>query len=139
MAGEFSNQGAIHALNAVTHRLTVTAAPGYLALLTAAPTDTTTLATMTEYAATGYERQVIDWDAPILNGSSQYECRNTSLVAFGPFTAGTGTTVTHCALVSAQTGTVGEIWAFWTLDTSRTPAVDEVLQFAVAALKLAVD
>ena len=139
MAGEFSDSGAGKALDAVTGRATVTSATKYLALLTAAPTDTTTPATMTEYAATGYSRQTVTWSTPALNGSSVPESSNTATITFGPFTAGTGATVSHCALVTSASDTTGTIEAWWSLDTSRTPSTNDSLQFAASALKLAVD
>lgn len=139
MAGEFSDQGSFKALDAVTGRATVTSATTYLALLTAAPDDTTTLSGMTEYGATGYSRQSVTWSSPALNGSSVPETSNSATVTFGPFTAGTGSTVSHCALVTASSGTSGSILAWWSLDTSRTPSTNDSLQFATGSLKLSVD
>lgn len=139
MAGEFSDAGSLKSLDAVTGRATVTAATTYLALLTAAPSDTTTPATMTEYGATGYARQTIEWDAPALNGSSIPETKNTNLETFGPFTAGTGATITHAALVTSASGTTGEVRAIWTLDTSRTPGVGDSATIAAGSLKLTCD
>lgn len=139
MAGEFSDAGAFNALKAVTGSATVTAATTYLALLTAAPTDTTTPATMTEYTATGYARVAVTWSTPALNGSSIPETSNSGTVTFGPFTAGTGSTITHCALVSSASGTSGSVWAWWSLDTSRTPSTNDSLQFSTGNLKITVD
>lgn len=139
MPGEFSDAGALKALDAVTGRATVTSATTYLALLTAAPTDTSTPATMTEYGATGYARVAVTWSAPALNGSSIPETSNSGTLTFGPFTAGTGATVTHCALVTSASGTTGEIRAWWSLDTSRTPGTNDSLQFSTSNLKITVD
>ena len=139
MAGQFSDTGSNSALDAVTGRATVTAATSYLALLTAAPSDTTTPATMTEYAATGYARQAVTWSAPALNGLSVPETSNSSTLTFGPFTAGTGATIAYAALVSSSSGTTGNLLAYWTLDTSRTPSTNDSLQIAAAGLKLSVD
>lgn len=139
MAGEFSDAGGLKALDAVTGRATVSSATTYLALLTAAPTDTTTPATMSEYGATGYSRQTVTWSTPALNGSNVPETNNSGALTFGPFTAGTGATISHCALVTSASGTTGEIRAWWSLDTSRTPGTNDSLQFAANALKIAVD
>lgn len=139
MPGEFSDAGSLKALDAVTGRATVTLGTTYLALLTAAPTDTTTPATMTEYGATGYSRQTVTWSSPALNGSSIPETSNSGTLTFGPFTAGTGSTITHCALVTSASGTTGEIRAFWSLDTSRTPGTNDSLQFTTGNLKITVD
>ena len=139
MAGEFSDAGALKGLDAVTGRATVTSATTYLALLTAAPTDTSTPATMTEYAATGYSRQTVAWSSPALNGSSVPETSNTGTLTFGPFTAGTGATITHAALVTSASGTTGEIRAWWALDTSRTPSTNDSLTVTTGNLKLTND
>jgi len=139
MAGQFSDTGAKRALDAVTGRATQTARTTYLALLTAAPSDATTDGTIsiTEYGATGYSRQTVAWTAPALNGSSIPESSNSGVITYGPFSAGTGATVTHAALVSAASGTTGDMLAWWNLDTSRTPAVNDSISIAANALKLA--
>lgn len=139
MPGEFSNTGAFDALDSITGRATITSGTTYLALLTAVPTDTTTPATMTEYAATGYARIAITWTAPALNGSSIPETSNTALITYGPFTAGTGATISGLALVTSASGTSGVLKAWWTPDVNRTPAVNDYIQFAIGALKLTVD
>lgn len=141
MAGEFSDTGGKRALDAVTGRATATARTTYLALLTAAPSDATTDGTIsvTEYAATGYSRQTVTWTTPALNGSSIPESSNSGVLTFGPFTAGTGSTITHAALVSAASGTSGDMLAWWSLDTSRTPAVNDSVSVAANALKLSVE
>lgn len=139
MPGEFSDSGSSRALDAVTGRATVSSATNYIALLTSAPTDTTTLSTMAEYTAAGYARVAVAWSSPALNGSNVPETSNTGALTFGAFTSGTGATITHCALVSAASGTTGTFLAHWQLDNSRTPGTGDSLQFAIGALKLAVD
>ena len=90
MAGEFSTEGAALALDALTGRTTLTSRTMYLVLLTAAPTDATTMATMTELTTpgtNGYDREICAWDAATGDPSS---ADNTSLITFGPFTADLG-------------------------------------------------
>lgn len=138
MAGQFSTTGANSALDAVTGRATQTARTTYLALLTAAPTDSTTMSTMTELTtpgSNGYSRQSVSWSAPSSDPSST---ANSGTVTFGPFSADLGV-VTHCALVSASTGTAGDLVAYWSLDTSRDPASGDSIQFAAGALTLTCD
>jgi hypothetical protein len=141
MAGQFSDTGSKRALDGVTGRATVTARTTYLALLTAAPSDATTDGTISvsEYGATGYSRQSVSWTAPTLNGSSIPESQNSGIITFGPFSAGTGATVSYAALVSAASGTTGDMLAWWSLDTSRTPAVNDSITVAANALKLSVE
>ena len=139
MPGEFSDAGSLKALDAVTGRATLTAATTYVALLTSAPSDTSTVAQLAEYGATGYTRQPVTWTQPALNGSNVAETSNSGSLTFGPFSSGTGATISHCALVTSASGTTGDVVAIWTLDTSRTPSTNDSLQFAANALKLTVD
>lgn len=112
----------------------------YLALLTAAPSDVTTdgAISVTEYGATGYSRQAVYWSAPSII-SLLPATQNATAMTFGPFTAGTGATITHAALVSAPTGTTGDMLAWWALDTSRTPATNDAISIAANALTLSVE
>lgn len=139
MPGEISDAGALQSLEAVVGKTTLTSVTTYLALLTAAPSDTTTPATMTEYAATGYSRAAVTWGTAALNGSSIPEIANSVAATYGPFTAGTGASITHAALVTSASGATGEVRAFWTLDTSRTPSTNDSLEFAISALKMTLD
>jgi hypothetical protein len=139
MAGEFSDVGAGYALDIVTGR---NAGPGarttYLALLTAAPSDTTTLATMSEVSTSGYARQAVTWSAPALD-TGVMTTKNSAQLTFGPFTADPPN-ITHCALVSASSGTTGDFLAWWSLTAAKDPAINESLQFAATTgLTLAAD
>lgn len=135
MAGEASNFGAGAALDAMTGRATQTARTTYLALLSAAPGDTTTLATMTEITTAGYARQSVAWSSPTGDPRST---SNSSAVTFGPFTADPPN-VTHVALVSASSGTTGDFIYYWALDTARDGITGDSLQFAAGALVMTLD
>lgn len=136
MAGELSQVGANYALDIVTGR---NAGPGarttYLALLTAAPSDTSTLATMTELSATGYSRQAVTWAAPSGDPSST---SNSGTITFGPFSTDPAN-ITHCALVSASSGTTGDFLMHWTLTTARDPASGDSATVASGALVMTLD
>jgi hypothetical protein len=136
MPGQLSTVGANNALDGALGRVTQTARTVYIALLTAAPTDATTNATMTEYTATGYARQSVAWAAPSGDPSAT---SNSGTLTFGPFTAGTGATVTHIACVSSASGTSGDFIAYWTLDASRTPATNDSLVFTAGDIDLDLD
>ena len=139
MPGQFSDAGSNRALDAVTGRATVSTATTYLALLTSAPSDTSTLAGLAEYGAAGYSRQAVTWASPTLNGSNVPETSNTGTVSFGPFTSSVTGTITHAALVSAASGTTGNVLAWWELDASRTPSTNDSLEITGGNLKLSVD
>lgn len=135
MPGEFSTVGAGIGLDAVTGRATATARTTYLALLTAAPTDGSTLATMTELSVAGYARQTVAWTAP--TGDPQ-STQNSGVITFGPFTADPAN-VTHCALVSAASGTTGDFLMHWQLTAAKDAAINESIQFAAGALVMTLD
>lgn len=134
MAGSASNVGEKAALDAITGRATQTARTTYLALLTAAPSDTTTMSTMTEVTTpgtNGYARQPVTWTDPSTNGSTA----NSGAITFGPFSSDLGN-VTHAALVSTSTGTAGELVYYWTWDTARDPQNGDSLTVADGALTI---
>lgn len=136
MPGQLSTVGANNGLDGALGRATQTARTVYIALLTAAPSDSTTNATMTEYGATGYSRQSCAWAAPSGDPSAT---SNSSTLTFGPFTAGTGATITHVACVSSASGTSGDFIAYWTLDTSKTPGTGDSFQIAAGDLDFTLD
>lgn len=135
MPGEASTAGANIALDAMTGRATQTARTTYLALLTAAPTDATTLATMTELSATGYARQSVAWTAPTGDPSST---QNSATLTFGPFTTDPAN-ATHCALCSAASGTTGDFIFHWALTAAKDAAIGESIQFAAGSLTATTD
>jgi hypothetical protein len=132
MAGSASNVGEKIALDAMTGRATQTARTTYLALLTAAPSDTTTMSTMTELTTpgtNGYSRQTVTWTDPSTTGQTA----NSGVVTFGAFSSDLGN-VTHLALVSASTGTSGDLIVYWTADSARDPASGDSITIADGAL-----
>ena len=113
-----------------------------MALLTAAPADATTDGTIsvTEYGATGYSRQTVTWVAPFVDGTTtQTTTQNTAAITYGPFTASVTGTITHAALVSASSGSTGDLVAWWSLDNSRTPATNDAITVAAGSLVLNVE
>lgn len=135
MAGELSTVGANNALDGAFGRVTQTARTVYLALLTAAPTDASTLATMAEVTTSGYARQTCAFTAPTGDPSST---NNSAQLTFGPFTADPPN-VTHCALVSASSGTSGDFIAWWALDVAKDAATNESIQVAIGGLTMTLD
>lgn len=135
MAGEMSTTGANIALDAATGRATQTARTVYLALLTAAGTDATTPATMTELSATGYARQSVAWTAPSGDPAST---NNSGSVTFGPFLTDPAN-VPYCGLVSSSSGTGGDFLMYWTLAVAKDAAINESIQFAAGTLVMTQD
>lgn len=138
MAGQPSTAGANIMLDAVTGRATQTSRTMYLALLTAAPDDTTTMASMAELTTpgtNGYSRQTCAWSAPTGDPATT---SNSSLITFGAFSSDLGN-VTHLALVSASTGTSGDLVWYWTADAARNPANSDSIEVAASALVMTAD
>lgn len=108
----------------------------YLALLSAAPGETTTMATMTETqtpGSGGYARQQIlntDWAAPSLDSGDMQSA--ASQKTFGPC-ATSAWTVAYVALVTTSTGTGGKFIAAVQLSTTTTVAVGQSFLYTLAA------
>lgn len=135
MPGQLSTVGANNALDAATGRATQTARTVYLALLTVAPTDSTTLGTMTEVTTAGYARQTCAWTAPSGDPS---QSANSATITFGPFSADPPS-IAYAALVSAASGTSGDFIAYWTADVAQDAANGQSIQVSAGALTLSVD
>lgn len=127
-----NNFGQGAALDAMTGRVTQTARTTYIALLTTAPTATTTLANMVELTATGYTRVAVTWGAP--TGSPRVTS-NTNALTFGPMTSDPAS-VGWLALVSAASGTTGDLITAWSVDTARDGITGDSLAIAIGALIL---
>lgn len=135
MTGEASSFGAGAALDAMSGRATQTARTTYLALLSAAPSDTTTVATMTEISTAGYTRKAITWSAP---SGDPAVTSNTAAVTFGPFTADPPN-VPYLALVSSASGTSGDFIYYWTADTARDAATGDSITVAIGGVSMQLD
>lgn len=110
--------------------------PAWLALITAttAPTDNSL---GSEYGATGYARQACVFGAP--TAADPPVSSNTALLTFGPFTAAVAGTVTYASLMDtggAGAGTNLNQLAWWTLTTAKTPALNDSVTVAIAALTM---
>lgn len=104
----------------------------YGALLTAAPSETTTNATMTELVGGAYVRQqyiAADWSAPALDaGDMQTTAANKT---FGAATGASWTGITHFALVTSASGTGGSFLLYLALSGTTTVAVGQSLIYTL--------
>ena len=108
----------------------------YMALLTAAPAETATIAGVTEArtpGANGYQRQILarnttDWPALALNSGDD---RVTSIQrTFGPATGSAWTAATHLAIVTTASGTTSPatlLVAAVDLSSTRTRQIGDSL------------
>jgi hypothetical protein len=119
---------------------------GYLMLLTVDPStiavDSTDpqlaeLSTI-ELAATGYSRQVVTWTSATSPTQGTSQIQNATVVNFGPFTApaGSGSTTTFGALVTAASGTSGEVICTWQWDTPVLAPQNQSITIPIANLTL---
>lgn len=144
MAGQFTPIGCAYALNYLAGTLDTslaggTAFPVYLMLLTAPPTDLSSLATYPEVAATGYARQPVAWTSASVNSSGAYQVSNSASILFGPFTAasGIGADATGCALVTTLTGIAGTPLMYWSFSSPGAAGQNASLQLPIGALTMA--
>jgi hypothetical protein len=135
MPGEATSVGAGFALDGLNGRATRTARTTYIALCTVAVTDTDTLASITEVTTAGYARQSVTWGAP--SGDPQVSA-NTNALTFGPFTADPPS-IGFLALVSAASGTSGDLLYRWTADTARDGITNDSITIAIGALTMSLD
>lgn len=137
MSGKLTYVGAAYALDAAMGRAAAPVRNLYLALATTSPTQTTTPASLVEYVTTGYSRQLCAMGAA--SGTPRLEA-NTSAFSFGPLTAADGTTIVgYWALLSAPSGTTGDVVAYGDFPVPRTPTAGQSLTVAVGAITVALD
>jgi hypothetical protein len=128
VTGKLNVVGAGYALDGALGRATVTARTVYLALLTTTPSATVTPASMSEYTATGYSRQICAMSVP---AGTPRSSSNTATITFGPITgANNAVNIVGWALCSAASGTTGDVVAQGDWATSRTPAANDQLTVA---------
>lgn len=137
MAGKLNVAGAGYGLDAALGRATVSARTVYLALLTVIPSASTTTASMTEYAAAGYSRQICAMSVP--TGSPRVSS-NTATITYGPITGANNTVqIVGWALVSSASGTTGDVVAQGDWSTARTPAANDQLTVSPGAVTVTLD
>ena len=137
MAGKLNVVGAGYGLDAALGRTTVSARTVYLALLTVIPTPTSTPASITEYAAAGYSRQICAMGVP--SGSPRVSS-NTATVTYGPITGANNTVqIVGWALMSSASGTTGDIVAQGDWSIARTPAANDQLTVSPGGVTVQLD
>lgn len=108
----------------------------YLALLTANFADDADLAVLPELTTPGYARQAVSWTTA--TNARPSSASNAAVVTFGPFTNDVTSPITHAALVTAQTGTSGQVLFKFQLDSPQQPAAGQALQIAIGKLSITI-
>ena len=101
----------------------------YVALFTSAPNDA---GGGTEVSGNGYSRQSVSWDTASGTGGTT---ANSGAVSFTASGSGFGT-VTHIGIFDASSS--GNLLCHGAMDTSKTVASGDVLQFAAGAIDLTI-
>lgn len=139
MTGQLSQQGANRAVMAGVGQSVSAEAGMYLGLGTAIPTDpdTADLAAWgtAEVSDSGYSRATVSWTAPA-GDPSQIE--TDADITFGPFNDTVGE-VGWVFLTSADSGTSGDVLAYWEATTHRTPDAGDSIRINAGDLTLDVD
>jgi len=117
-------------LNTMRGITAVAPANVYVALFLSDPTETGVAGTEADY--TGYVRQTLELDTPTASGTT-VTCKNTSQITFPTPAANVGT-VTHAAIMDAQTG--GNVLIYKQLDNPITLTNEISPRFAVGDITL---
>ena len=134
MPGFLTDYNAPLVLDTITKRGTATS---YLEILTAAPTHTSTLSTVTELSISGYSRQAVTWSVPAFNSSAgAWSTSNTAAVVFGPFATDMTSIAIYLILVSAASGTSGNIQYAFQLDLNFEALAGTPVQVDIGALAI---
>lgn len=137
MPGDLSTFAATQVLNYISGQSThYTTFPftTYVALLTGAVTNNSSMTTVPELSLGGYARQAVTWGAA--SGSLPVSASNTATLTFGPFTADMTQAVTYCCLTTSLTGTTGDYIAWWQLDVAQQLLSGQSLLMATGKLVL---
>lgn len=112
MAGQLSNKGEELVLNTLFRDGTK---PVYLGLSTSIIDDTSTLATISEVNVGSYTRRPVTFSVPTQE-SDKATIKNSANVDFSAWSIDQPTTIISAFLTYAQTGTAGDILAYFSLD-----------------------
>jgi hypothetical protein len=137
MAGKLTYVGAGYALDAALGRAAGTVRNMYLALLVGAASQASVPTGLVEYTTTGYSRQLCAMSVPV---GGPRVMSNTAALTFGPLTGADGTiSVPYWVLMSAASGTGGEVLAYGDFVSIRTPSASQSLTVAIGAITVQID
>lgn len=106
----------------------------YLALLTADPGDSPTVASLAEDTTSGYGRQAPTFSVP---SGDPATTANTNLITFGPYAANQASPIVAIALLDNISGTGGVVRYVWLLDASVIATSTQTLLLPIGSLVLA--
>lgn len=136
--GSFGNAWEMKLLEVSVGKTALTTPTAYVALCTAAPTDASTGATITEPSGNNYSRKSTagtDWGSASSGDPSTIA--NSAIITFATASGSWGT-CTHFALVDSASG-AGNVIGWGALGSSVAPGAGGVASFAAGQLTLTLD
>ena len=139
MAGSLTDYAEELALNMLFRNTGTMPSAIYLGLSTSLVDETSTLASITEEDDSGYARQTVTFAAPAQSGTGPAEVENDAQIEFGPWTVAADLPITHAFLCDAETGTSGNILAYFDLPSSKQPGAGESLLVTIGNCSFSLD
>jgi hypothetical protein len=131
----FTNEGSNYLLNAMAKGATIAADTLYIALCTAAPTATSTLATISEHTTVGgYARKQWTSANANLGGTGNSVLSMGAAVQWG--TGITLTAATHWVLCTTASGTAGKCIAWGALSATRSLTTADTLTENITSIAI---
>jgi hypothetical protein len=93
---------------------------------------------VTEVTDANYHRQHFTFTEPVEDVTGYAVVKNTGDIQFGPWAANEAQAITYCFITDAQNGT-GNIIAYMSLDSPKTPASGDMLVFYADGLAFSID
>lgn len=106
----------------------------YLALCTADPTGSTTIAQLQEVTTAGYSRIQVQWNFALSTFPSQIS--NSNLLQWGPMTANMALAAQWVALVTVASGTVGYLLYTWAMNAPQQVLATQYLSIAASQVTI---
>ena len=131
MAGSLTDYAEELVLNALFRNTGTMPSGVFLGLSTSVVEETSLLSSITEENDAGYSRKTVTFSAPVQSGSGPAEVENDAQIEFGPWSAAADQPITHAFLCDVETGTAGNIIAYFELSAAKQPGAGESLLVAI--------
>ena len=138
MAGSLTDYAEELVLNALFRNTGTMPTNVYLGLATSIVDETSTLADITEEDDSGYARQETTFSAPV-QSTGPAEVENDAQIEFGPWSAAADNPINYAFLCDAETGTTGNILAYFELPSPKQPGAGESLLVTIGNCSFSLD
>jgi hypothetical protein len=130
MAGSLTNRGEELALNMLFRNTETKPVSVYLGLATSPISESDGMADIVEEDDAGYSRQEVVFSAPAVSGEAMV-VENSAQLQFGPWAVDSDNAITHAFLCTEQSGTSGDLLAYFEMASSKSPTTGEALLIVV--------